>query len=147
MLKFITKNQTKIDEFIKDHTLSRLVNGFPYYTHGELLNYKWSSGPQMFIINYHKIEIPYRKVNKDFSVFEKTLKIKVQDVRFVGYMPGCLIPMLVTKNCSFYLGIKNGITYCYRDPNYSLPPAQSVDDWELELVNSNNKKTKSNIEL
>jgi hypothetical protein len=133
MLKFITKNQTKIDEYIKDHTLSRLVNGFPYYTHGELLNYKWSSGPQMFIINYHKIEIPYRKVNKDFSVFEKTLKIKVQDVRFVGYMPGCLIPMLVTKNCSFYLGIKNGITYCYRDPNYSSPPEQSVDDWELEL--------------
>jgi hypothetical protein len=133
MLNFITKNKTKIDEYIKDHTLSRLVNGFPYYTHGELLNYKWSSGPQMFIINYHKIEIPYRKVNKDFSVFEKTLKIKVKDVRFVGYMPGCVVPMLITKNCSFYLGIKNGITYCYRDPNYSSPPEQSVDDWELEL--------------
>ena len=146
MLKFITKNQTKIDEYIKDHTLSRLVNGFPYYTSGELLNYKWSGGPQMFVINDHKINIPYRKVNKDFSIFEKTLKIKAKDVRFVGYMPGCLIPILVTKGCSFYLGINNGVTYCYRDPNYSSPPAP-VDDWEIELVNSNNKKTKSNIEL
>lgn len=141
MFKFITKNQTKIDEYIKDHTLSRLVNGFPYYTSGELLNYQWESlgrRAQMFIINDHKIHLPYRKATIDFNVHEKTLKIKVQDVRFVGIMPGCVIPMLVTKNCSFYLGYQDGVTYCYRDPNYSTPPEQSWEDWEQELINYNN---------
>lgn len=140
MLKFITKNQTKIDDYIKDHTLSRLVNGLPYYTSEELLRYKWEClgrGAQMFIINDHKIHLPYRKVGKDFKTREKTLKIKVQDVRFVGIMPGCVIPILVTKNCSFYLSVQDGVTYCYRDPNYSFPE-QSWEDWENDVINSNN---------